>query len=393
MRVLIAGGGIGGLSAALCLRQFGHDVVVFERAPKLESIGGGIQLSPNGMKVFQKLGVAESLAEGAFRPAALEMRMGQSGAQIFQAPLGDWAVKHWGAPYLHIHRADLIDVLAQALEARAPGALRLGAGVKRYMQTGAGVTVELESGEHVEGGALIGADGIHSVIRQQMQGAQRPRFTGNVAWRATAPMEALGDLAPPPTACVWVGPGAHCVTYRLRGGSMVNWVGVVERSDWTNESWTEQGAREEALKDFEGWHPTLTRIIESASAHYRWALFDRAPLEHWINGRVALLGDACHPMLPFMAQGAVMAIEDAWMLASCLARNDVAAAFRAYQEKRLQRTARAQTASRQNAPTFHQRETAAQLAAYGPMWLAGRLAPQLIRKRLDEFYAYDVTKA
>lgn len=392
MKVLIAGGGIGGLSAALCLRQFGNEVVVLERAPQLESIGGGIQLSPNCMHILRKLDVAERLEAQAFRPQALEMRMGHSGAQIFQSPLDDRTLRRWGAPYLHIHRADLVETLADELNQRAPGALHLGASLKSYMPTGASVTAELDDGARIEADVLIGADGIHSLVREQMQGALSPRFTGNVAWRATVPIEAMGDLAPPPTACVWVGPGAHCVTYLLRGGTLVNWVGVVEHADWPHESWTQAGARQDALKDFAGWHPTLRRIIDNADAHYRWALFDRPPLQHWINGRAALLGDAAHPMLPFMAQGAAMAIEDAWVLAKCLSQSDVAAGLRRYQDLRLPRASRAQVASRNNARTFHRKDSWAQLTSYGPMWLAGRVAPQLIQKRLDEFYAYDVTK-
>jgi len=392
MKIAVAGGGIGGLSAALCLAQWGHEVIVVERAAEIHEVGAGIQLSPNAMKVFQKLGLDQALLSAGFQPAAAEFRFGKSGRQIFSAPLGAWAEQRWGAPYVHIHRADLIAILTRALAHAAPGALRLGTGAVRYAQSNASVALMLDAGEAVECDVIIGAEGIHSALRAQMLGPERPRFTGCVAWRATTPVEKLGDDAPPPTACVWAGEGAHCVTYRLRGGTLANWVGVVERSNWTKESWTEMGARAEALADFEGWHPVIRRIIENADVHLRWALFDRAPLPRWTDGRVALLGDACHPMLPFMAQGAAMAIEDSWILARCLAKGITApAGLKAYEAARRPRTAKVQATSRANAGTFHARGVAR--AAFGPMWLAGKVAPAFIQARLDEFYAYDAVNA
>jgi len=388
MKVAIAGGGIGGLTAALCLAQFGHEVLVVERAETLGEVGAGLQISPNAMKVFHELGLAQALLKSGFQPEAAEFRFGKSGQRIFTAPLGEWAERRWGAPYVHVHRADLVEILARALAQKAPRALRLGAGAARYSQSHSSVALMLENGEAIECDVIIGADGIHSALRAQMLGPERPRFTGCVAWRAVAPVEALGADAPPPTACVWAGEGAHCVTYRLRGGALANWVGVVERSGWTKESWTDEGSREDALKDFAGWHPAIQRIIECADIRLRWALFDRAPLPRWTEGRVALLGDSCHPMLPFMAQGAVMAIEDSWILARCLASGVTApAALKSYEAARRPRTSKVQAASRANAHIFHARGGAR--AAYGPMWLAGKIAPALIQARLDEFYAYD----
>ena len=392
MKIAIAGGGIGGFTAALCLAQWGHEVTLVERAPAIGEVGAGLQLSPNAMKVFQALQLDAAILKAGFQPEAAELRFGKSGQQIFSAPLGDWAVQHWGAPYVHIHRADLIDILSRALSAKAPRALRLGVGAARYTQSHASVALMLDNGEAVECDVIIGADGIHSALRTQMLGPERPRFTGCVAWRAVAPMEALGEDAPPPTACVWAGEGAHCVTYRLRGGALANWVGVVERTGWTKESWTDEGSREEALKDFAGWHPTIQRLIEAADVRLRWALFDRAPLSRWTDGRVALLGDSCHPMLPFMAQGAAMAIEDAWILARSLAAGITApAGLKIYEGARRPRTGKVQAASRANAGTFHARGGAR--AAYGPMWLAGKIAPALIQARLDPFYAYDPVNA
>ena len=393
MKILISGGGIGGLAAALCFLHHGAEVTVLEQAPELGEVGAGIQIPPNAMKVFAALGLDAALAETAFEPEAIEARMGRSGLELFHIPLGENAVKRWGAPYLHIHRADYISVLAKALRDESPDGLHLGAEIIDYTQTEDAVEVQLADGRRITGDALIGADGIHSPVREQMLGAEKPIFTGNVAWRAVVPMAALGADGPRPTACAWMGPGKHCVTYRLRRGTLANFVGVVERDDWTTESWTERGTREAALADFEGWHPTITRMLGEADALYRWALFDRAPLPQWVNGRVGLLGDAAHPMLPFMAQGAAMAVEDAWVVAREVTQKpSPARGLEAYQHLRQTRTGRVQAGSRANAKTFHKRTWAGQLATYGPMWLAGKFAPMAVHKRQDPLYGYDVTR-
>ena len=391
-KVAIVGGGIGGLTAALAFHHFGWQVTVLEKAPELSEVGAGIQISPNGMKVFRALGMEDRISENAFIPEALEMRFGRSGRRVFQIQARQAIIERWGAPYLHLHRADLIETLKTLLQERQPDAVRLNSGCAGYAQTDTGALVQLDSGATVSADLVIGADGIHSVIRQQMLGQERPDFTGNVAWRAVVPMEKLGDLAPPPTACVWVGKRRHAVTYRLRGGKLANFVGIVERQGWTAESWTEQGIKADALADFEGWHPIVTNMIEQADAHYRWALFDRPPLSKWVDGRVALLGDACHPTLPFQAQGAVMAIEDAYLIAKLCADtpSDLDAALKLYFETRLPRTSQVQTASRNNAKLFHRPTALSRLLTYGPIWLAGKIAPSVIRSRQDPFFAYDI---
>ena len=392
LKAIISGAGIGGLTTALCLIHRGLEVTVLERAPELTEVGAGIQIPPNAMRVFSELGLQDALSEIAFRPEAIEARMGRSGLRLFTIPLADAAIDRWGAPYLHIHRADYIKVLAAALYKHAPHAIQLNTDVSGYRQDETGVTVNLSDGSEVRGDILIGADGIHSPVRDTMLGTQAPAFTGNVAWRAVVPIEKLGDLAPRPTACAWMGPGKHCVTYRLRRGELANLVAVVERDDWTIESWTERGTKEDALADFADWHPTITRILSEAPELYRWALFDRAPLQKWIDGRVALLGDAAHPMLPFMAQGAAMAVEDAFVLADELAgTEDIASALKAYQARRYRRASAVQAGSRTNAKTFHRKTIVSQLATYGPMWVAGKIAPSAINARQDWLYAHDVT--
>ena len=392
MKILVAGGGIGGLTAALALTQFGHDVTVLEQADSLGEVGAGLQISPNGMKVFEALGLSDRIAENAFQPEGIEMRLGQSGQVVFDIPLGLAAADRWGGPYLHLHRADLITALSDELAERAPQAVKLGARLARYEQDENGVTAVLDDGTRLTADVLVGADGMHSVVREQMLGPDRPRFTGNVAWRAVVPIDLLGKDLPPPTACAWVGKGRHAVTYRLRSGLLANFVGVVEHDGWQVESWSGEGAKEDALSDFAAFHPVILNLIRNATKMNRWALYDRAPLDRWSDGRVVLLGDACHPMLPFLAQGAVMAVEDAWVLAARLSEGTgIATSLADYETDRQRRTGAVQAGARANAKLFHRHNPLTQLATYGPMWLAGRAAPGFVHSRNDWIYGHDVT--
>ena len=389
MKVLIAGGGIGGITAALCLLEAGHDVTVFERNLALTTVGAGIQISPNGVKVFERLGLKSELDAIAFRPQALEMRLGRSGMKLFSIPMREEAVRRYGAPYYHIHRADLLSILSNTLPTRA---LHLGKEIASLTQSGDAVTVTFADGSKAWGDLLIGADGIHSSVREQLFGPDAPRFTGKFAWRLVVPASSLPENLIPPTACIWVGPGRHAVTYYLRRGELINFVGVVERSGWQNESGTERGDIKDLAADFALWSNPITSLIAQASEAHRWALFDRAPLAHWSQGRVTLLGDACHPMLPFLAQGAVMAIEDAWVLSRKLKSNkEIAAALTAYEADRKPRTTRAQRGARRQTGIYHKQGVMAQLATYGPMWLAARVAPGIVHARQDWLYKHDVT--
>ena len=407
---IVVGGGIAGLTTALCLQRAGLQPIVIERAPAIEEIGAGIQLSPNACRVLDAIGVIDAVRASAFAPERLEMRIGISGRPVFAIDAVNATQKRWGAPYLHVHRADLVAALAAALRERMPGALVTGAEMRSLQQDDAGARVTLADGRTLDAGIVVGADGIHSRVREQLFGASNPQFTGNVAWRATVAVDRLGAHAPPPSACVWVGPGRHAVTYRLRGGALANIVGVVEHDDWHSESWTERGERAQAVADFAGWHPVVTTLIGAADEHYRWALFDRPPLARWHDGRAVLVGDACHPMLPFLAQGAAMAIEDAWVLAAMLARggpdadagdsnarDDSAAAkhlgdaFADFTVARAGRVRKVYDGARHNMRVFHHRNRAKQALVYGTMRVGGRLLPGVAASRLDWLYGEDVT--
>ena len=353
--IVIAGAGLGGLTLALCLTRAGFAVTVLEQATALGEVGAGVQISANGARVLYHLGLADALGAVGFKPERGEIRHWQSGETLGSRPLGQASEETFGFPYFHLHRADFHRVLADALQAAAPGAVHLGAKVAGFSQSDSGVTVDTEAGKRFSGDVLVGCDGIHSAVRGQLFGPDAPRFTGCVAWRATLPVGALPPGHVRPVASNWIGRGGHFVHYYVRRGELVNCVGVMEQDEWQAESWSNEGAKAEFLNDFKDWHEDLKLLIERAETCFRWGLFDRDPMPRWSEGRVTLLGDACHPMLPFMAQGAVMAIEDAYTLAQCLraGANGPAPALLHYEELRRARTATVQQMSRDNIQFFH----------------------------------------
>ncbi len=394
MKAVIVGAGIGGLAAGLAMTRAGWEVELLEQAPALEEVGAGVQISPNGVKALRALGVMDALELAVFEPETITMAMGRSGRQVFALPMKGFAADRWGARFLQVHRADLQDALATQLGKEAGLVIRTDAKATGYVRERGGASVYLESGERVFGNLVIGADGLHSVIRAQLAGADRARFTGNVAWRCVVPVDALGEDAPPPSGCVWAGSGKHAVTTRIRGGTMVNFVGIVEQDDWQEEGWAITGSREAALRDFEGWVPQVTSTIQAATRLNRWALYDRPALATWSDGPVALLGDAAHPMLPSMAQGAVQALEDAVVLGLCLsAEADKLDALQRYFDLRINRVTKIQRRSADNLALFHKRGGLRQVASYAPIWAASRLAPTLIHARQDWIYSYDPATA
>ncbi len=392
MKAVITGAGIGGLTAALCLHHFGHDAIILERSDSISEVGAGIQISPNAMHVMRALGLDEMIVARGFLPRASQIRIGRNGRELMANSMAHYP-QLYGAPYVHIHRADLIAILKEAVQKRLPMALKTGLHVTGYGQDDKTAFAILSDDIRIIGDILIGADGIKSTIRTQMHGAEQPRFTGNVAWRAVVPVEHLGRNIPPPNACVWLGDGKHAVTYLLRGGNEANFVGVVEHGDWQDESWTAQGSRRDALADFAGWHPIITNIIQNADNHYRWALFDRKPLNHWHDGRAVLLGDASHSMPPFMAQGAAQAVEDAYVLARRLSENHLPdAAFQHYYTDRYARTKKVQRQAWDNMRLFHQGPGLGRIAQHGPLWLAGKTDARIADKALSWLYGHDVTR-
>ena len=392
MKIIVVGAGIGGLAVALALAKAKFDVEVVERAGVLREVGAGLQLSPNAMKALQWLGVSGSVEAVSSEPQSLELRTGKSGAKVFSIPVGPAARRRYGAPYLHIHRADLIEILQNAAEAEGVR-IRLGSRLSAFTRPDDELRVGLDNGTILEADLLIGADGMRSTVRRILFGADHPRFTGAVAWRAIAPIEACPDL--PDAAVVWTGPGRHAVTYRLRRGSLINFVGVVEEDHWRHEGWDETGDKAELARAFEGWTPQVTSVIGAARSCNRWALFDRDPMPVWSDGRATLLGDACHPMPPFLAQGAAMALEDAVVLARCLAAQSEQpeAALLAYETRRKARTARILHGARSNMGVFHRSNVVTQIATYGPMRIADTLMPAFVRSRQDWIYAYDAARA
>lgn len=388
-RILIAGGGIGGLTAALALLRRGFEVEVHEQAQVLREVGAGVQISPNGARVLFELGVGEAVAAISSETRGKEIRLWNSGEAWPIADVLAEAKQRYGYPYFTVYRPDLLAALEAALRQAAPGALRLGHKVEGF-EEGEGVRLRFADGTTASGDVLIGADGIHSVVRRQLWGEPAARFTGLLAWRGVIPMGRLPAHMDRPVGSNWVGPGRHVVHYPLRRGELMNFVGVVEGVDWQVESWTAQGTQAELHRDFAGWHPDIHAMIDAIGTPFRWAFLARDPLPVWGRGRVSLLGDACHPSLPFMAQGAVMAIEDGFILARALAEiDDPEAALRRYEDARRDRTARVVLGSSANTKRFHNPELAH--AAGAATYVAREFAVPVMLERTEWLYTYDVT--
>lgn len=359
MRIAVVGAGIGGLTTALCLAAAGFsDVAIYERSSVLHEVGAGVQISPNGARILHRLGLGDALGSVAVRPRAGDMRRWDDWSLLSTSPLGDDVVDEYGFPYYHLHRADLHGLLASRVPS---GQLHLGRRLVGVAPTaGEGAVLRFADGSSTVADVVIGADGVHSVVRQELFGPEAPRFSGLSAWRGLVPAARVADLGLPVASTVVMGPERHFVYYFVSAGRFVNWVGVAPTDTWTLESWTAPGSLDEALADFDGWNDVVRRLIHEVddgtggAAVYRWALYDRDPMTSWGVGPVTLLGDACHPMLPFMAQGACQAIEDGAVLAACLQRHaDPVHALRHYEDLRRERTAAVQLAARRNETVFH----------------------------------------
>jgi salicylate hydroxylase len=356
--VLIAGAGVGGLTAALAIAQRGFGVAVFDQAQRLEEVGAGVQLSPNASRVLIALGLDEQLRRHVVAPEELRVMNARTARVLARVPLGAVAEERYGAPYWVIHRGDLQAVLVDAVRAHPDIVLHLGTRVEDFTLNESGVTISARSshGEFEDRGvALIAADGLWSTLRRALGHRRQPRFARHTAWRALAPADALAPELRAPAVNLWFGTRAHLVHYPVRGGSLVNVVAII-RDDWREPGWSAPGERAEILARYPApmWSAAARAILTAPGHWQKWALYDRAPLARWGKGAVTLLGDAAHPMLPYLAQGAAMAIEDAAVLAQRLAdtRDDPAGAMRRYQRQRRLRTARAQRAARRNGVVY-----------------------------------------
>ena len=386
--VIIAGGGIGGLVAALCLIERGIEVAVYEQAAELKELGAGVQLSANGTRVLIHLGLGEAMAHAACTPVAKEVRLFNTGQTWKLFDLGEVSVARFGAPYWLMHRGDLHRILLDAVRARQPDCVVTSARATGFVQTADDITLHLDGGRAIRGDVLVGADGVHSAVRQTIFGQTPAKFLGIAAWRGVVPMERLPAHLARPVGTNWVGAGGHVVTYPIHESRLLNFVGAIERENWPVESWTEAGTHAEALADFEGWHEDVRTIVREMDVPYKWALLGRDPLPRYHEGRAVIIGDAAHPTLPFMAQGANMAIEDGMVLARCLeADSNVAAALARFSALRVGRTTRLVNAATDNAHRFHNPTLAD--PAEGAAYVAREWTEEKISARYDWVFQYD----
>jgi salicylate hydroxylase len=355
---MIAGAGIGGLTAALTLARKGFRVVLLEQAPQLEETGAGVQLSPNATRILLALGLGDALAPSVVVPEEIRIRQARTGDDIVRVRLGEFVENRYGAPYWVAHRSDVQAALAEAARTDPDIELKLDAVVEDFAVHGHGITVAGRLGGKTfeeRGIGLVGADGLWSTTRARLGDEFPPLFAGRTAWRAVVPADQVGVHFHVPLVNLWLGWKAHLVHFPVKAGTLVNIVAIVS-DNFAKPGWSEPGSREELLARFSSrfWAESARTLLATPEQWVKWPLYDRPPARHWGAGPVTLLGDAAHPMLPFLAQGAAMAIEDAVVLAECLdPANHIGLGMRRYESWRRARTARAQRAARKNNRRFH----------------------------------------
>ena len=353
MRVLVAGGGIGGLTAAIALRHQGIEVLVLEQADVLSEIGAGIQIASNAAIVLRELGLESAIRAVGVKPQSYDYRDLRTGRLLYQAPLGDEAARRYGAPMYNVHRADLIQLLYDAVPAESK---RLGARCVAISQTDDAVEVTLQTGEMLKADVLVGCDGIHSVVRQYLRGQEEKHFANILMWRSLVPAQQLEGLALPERGNYWFGPGRTLITYWVRPKNLYSILASVPAHEVQRESWTESGDIAEMLRSFEDAEPRVRAMLAQVKTAFITGMYYRDPIDSWSSGRVTLLGDAAHPMVPFLAAGAGQSVEDAWTLARVLARrqHDIPGALLEYERRRLPRTTRIQAGARAVVKLMHE---------------------------------------
>ncbi len=382
-KIVIVGGGIGGLTAALALAMRGADVTVLEQAQAITEVGAGIQVSPNGFRVLNALGLGDGIAAQSVKGRAICLRDYRRGDQVLRLNLAEMPD---GAGYYFVHRADLIDLLAEHVRVRG-GKIRLLQKVCAVTH-GAKPRVALCNGDALAADLVIAADGLHSVTRAQLNGADAPFFTGQTAWRAIVP----NVQGHPMHARLHMGPGRHFVSYPLRDGSMVNLVAVQERDLWVEEGWNHADDPDNLRAAFADFCPEVHQLLAGVTEVRLWGLHRHPVAKTWVGEGLALLGDAAHPTLPFLAQGANMALEDAWVLADCLARGtDQRAALQSYQDKRQARVRRVVNAASSNARKYHLRHGPHRWVAHLGLKAIGAVAPGMPLRGFRWLYDHDVT--
>ncbi len=388
-RIAIIGGGIAGLAAAVALHRRGIEVTVYEQAPALSEIGAGVQMTPNAMNALRVLGLEESAIEVAFEPESQVLRSWKSGRVIYRAPIRGVFRERFGAPLCSFHRADLLAVLAAPLPDRA---IRLNARCVAVEPGEALAAAHFADGSTIEADIVVGADGIHSLVRTTLFGADAPRFTGCICWRGLVPVERIPRGLIEPSSLNWMGPHGHVVHYYVRRGEMVNFVAIHDTDEWTEESWIREADRNELMATYARWNDKLLRLFECSDKYFKWGLFDREPLPQWTKGRVTLLGDSAHAMLPFLAQGAAMGIEDGCVLAELVARlpDDLDEALRRYQSLRVPRTRRAVIGSRERAKLNHLPSRWARVTRDIEYMARRMLYPDGTAHRVAWLYGYDI---
>ena len=386
--VTVVGAGVAGLAVARAVAMRGASVTVLEQADAIREVGAGLQISPNGAAVLRALGLQPALDAASVRAEAVQLIDGPSGELVARL---DLARLRPDQGYHFLHRADLIDVLLRGAT-DAGVTLRLLSRIADVDLSGPHPAVTLDTGERIETPLLIGADGLHSPTRAALNGPVEPFFTGQVAWRAVIP----GSPGDPPVAEVHMGPGRHLVSYPLRGGKLRNLVAVEERQRWAEESWTLRDDSMDMRLAFAGFSPRVKGWLDAVEDPWLWGLFRHAVASTWVKpmgqGGVAILGDAAHPTLPFLAQGASMGLEDAWVLAHALGSHDSpAAAFVAYQAVRKPRTTRIVAAANANARAYHL-SGLPRMIGHSGLRLLGRISPGTMLSRFDWLYGHDVTQ-